>query len=398
MRIPIALHALALAAIAAGPSLAQDAKPEEAKPAERRVEAIYKIGVEPNGQPAEIQVFKYPDANSAAGQGINYLQMMGGVQNQAVVQWQNAAQDWQRFGSRGLDGVGADLTPADDAVRAQLKLTEGQGLVVTGVADGGPAAKAGLKVNDILLTLDEKPLARAEDLLGHLKNVSLTHPEKTKIALRLLRDGTPTRIFVKPEVRVILGSANEPQPSYFIGTPANPIDETLRVHLGLPEGHGLVVSNEPEKGSPAVKAGIKKNDILLSFDGQLLKDVETLRAQIQAAGPKSAKVEVIRAGKPLTVDVTPEPRKASDHVSVNVGSQAVFDYVPYVNRAFDVNQLLLRRVDPTNGKLVEVAIGSDAPAPADLSKKIDDLTAQVQALTKAVEELRKSARPTGEGK
>jgi membrane-associated protease RseP (regulator of RpoE activity) len=396
MRIPIALHALTLATMAAGSSMAQDAKPEEAKPAETRAEVIRKLHIEPIGKPAEVQVFKYPETINTAIQGVNYLQSMGGGQNQAAVEWQNALQDWQRLSGRGLDGVGADLTPADDAVRSQLKLSEGQGLVVTGVIDGGPAARAGLKVNDILLILDEKPLAKAEDLLGHLKNCSLTHPEKTKLGLHLLRDGKPMTITVKPEVRVVLGSVAEPKPSYFIGTPANPIDETLRVHLGLPEGHGLIVSEAPEAGTPAAKAGIQKNDILLSFNGQLLKDVETLRSSIQAVGEKPAKVEVIRAGKPVTVSVTPEPRKGSQEFVTSLEQMVVSSQRQSGVQVIQDSPYLLR-LDGANGQPQAILNPTAYAASADLSKKIDDLTAQVQALTKAVEELRKSAR-TGEGK
>ena len=42
--------------------------------------------------------------------------------------------------------------------------------------------------------------------------------------------------------------------------------------------------------------------------------------------------------------------------------------------------------------------GSAQPAPADLSKKLDELTAQVQALTKAVEGLKASQSQGGEKK
>ena len=426
MKIPIALHSLALAAMAAGPSVAQDAKPEGAKPAERRVEAIRKLDVEPIVKPADIQVFTYPDANTSTALGISYLQTMDGARDQAVTEWHTALQDWQRLGSRGLDGVGADLTPADDAVRAQLKLPEGQGLVVTSVADGGPAAKAGLKANDILLTLDGKPLAKPEDLLSGLaaihsagkavvdaviaggmkpKNAGGPVVEKLdRVPLVLIRDGKALTITVKPEVRVVLGSVVEPRPSYFIGTPANPIDETLRVHLGLAQGHGLVVSETPEAGSPAARAEIRKNDILLSFNGQLLKDVETLRAEIQSVGPKPAKVEVVRAGKPLTLSVTPEPRKVSEEV-VNSIDQMLRSMSGQPAPGVPVMQDLpvlgrLYRIDGANGQPQAILnpTAYAAVAPADLSRKIDDLTAQVQALTRAVDELRKTPNPNGYAK
>ena len=63
-------------------------------------------------------------------------------------------------GTPDANGLGATLEQADRAVRAQLGLPDDRGLVVWSLAPDGPAARAGLQVNDILLTLDGKPLDR----------------------------------------------------------------------------------------------------------------------------------------------------------------------------------------------------------------------------------------------
>src|SRR3954468_7632634 len=49
--------------------------------------------------------------------------------------------------------LGATLQPISDALRAQLALPAGEGLLVASLRSDGPSAQAGLKQNDILLAL-----------------------------------------------------------------------------------------------------------------------------------------------------------------------------------------------------------------------------------------------------
>ncbi|MCE9603603.1 MAG: PDZ domain-containing protein [Planctomycetia bacterium] len=53
--------------------------------------------------------------------------------------------------------IGAMCVPADPTLRAQLGLADGVGLVVVRVMPESPADKAGLKVHDVLATIEGKP-------------------------------------------------------------------------------------------------------------------------------------------------------------------------------------------------------------------------------------------------
>jgi hypothetical protein len=59
-------------------------------------------------------------------------------------------------------GVGAD--EADEALAAQLQLQNGEGLVVTFVSSNSPAAKAGIKKNDVLVKFDDQVLVHPAQL------------------------------------------------------------------------------------------------------------------------------------------------------------------------------------------------------------------------------------------
>ncbi len=91
-------------------------------------------------------------------------------------------------------GVGCQTVPA--AIRAQLDLPQGQGLFVEQVVADGPAAKAGIKEYDILLTADEASLAEPSDLV---KAVDAAHDKS--VSLQLLRGGKAQTVAVTPSER-----------------------------------------------------------------------------------------------------------------------------------------------------------------------------------------------------
>jgi hypothetical protein len=61
---------------------------------------------------------------------------------------------------------GARLVPVDDAMRAQLDLPEGQGVVVTRVAPDSAADALGLRKSDILLEIDGKKITSPDAAKG----------------------------------------------------------------------------------------------------------------------------------------------------------------------------------------------------------------------------------------
>lgn len=66
----------------------------------------------------------------------------------------------------GQGRLGIRVDRPSDALAEQLDLPKGQGLVITDVVAGSAAEKAGLKANDILLSLDGKTIANDADALA----------------------------------------------------------------------------------------------------------------------------------------------------------------------------------------------------------------------------------------
>jgi hypothetical protein len=92
--------------------------------------------------------------------------------------------------------IGVEGSSADEALRAQLQLPEGQGVVLSQVIADSPAAKAGLRIHDVLLSVDGKPLGQLNDLADVIKE------NKGKLlTIKLVRTAKRISIEVTPEKR-----------------------------------------------------------------------------------------------------------------------------------------------------------------------------------------------------
>ena len=80
--------------------------------------------------------------------------------------------------------VGVTLAPADDTLRAQLRLASGEGLVVTDVIADGPAAKAGVKKHDVLTLLDGKRLTTVDAINSQVQSI-----KDRKVTVVFIRGG-----------------------------------------------------------------------------------------------------------------------------------------------------------------------------------------------------------------
>jgi hypothetical protein len=94
-----------------------------------------------------------------------------------------------------------------------------------------------------------------------------------------------------------------------------PLPKVLDLQLSL-KGEGVLVGRVESEG-PAAKAGIQEDDIVLAVGEQPVKGPADLMKAVDASEGKELSLKVLRAGKPVTVSVTPEKRAYElmyDHV------------------------------------------------------------------------------------
>ncbi|HEY4212956.1 MAG TPA: trypsin-like peptidase domain-containing protein [Steroidobacteraceae bacterium] len=92
--------------------------------------------------------------------------------------------------ARGYLGLALQPVELPDRVAEDLELKGARGLLIAAVEKGGPGESAGLYVGDILISLDGRPCARAEDALVALGSMVAG---KT-VAVGAIRGGQPVEV------------------------------------------------------------------------------------------------------------------------------------------------------------------------------------------------------------
>ena len=102
--------------------------------------------------------------------------------------------------------------------------------------------------------------------------------------------------------------------------------------LNLHSGHIVLapVIGDVVKGSAAEAAGIKFGDRVTAIDGTAINDFEQLPEIISVSGGQTLKLDIIRAGKPLSVWVKPQTMKIRDALG-DMSSSVVIGVRPSPN-------------------------------------------------------------------
>jgi serine protease Do len=100
----------------------------------------------------------------------------------------------------------------------------------------------------------------------------------------------------------------------WIGVGIQQVTPELAQSFGLKDRKGALISSVNE-GDPADRAGIKSGDIIISFDGKEIDEMNDLPRIVAATPPKkTVKVEIIRDGKASVLTLRVAKKKGDDEV------------------------------------------------------------------------------------
>jgi hypothetical protein len=119
---------------------------------------------------------------------------------------------------------------------------------------------------------------------------------------------SPSRL--EPRLELIGDTAaikSLPASSYWLGIWCSPVPNALRLQLELPAKQGVLVEGVAPD-SPAAKAGLARYDVLLRAGEKPLAEPPDLVKAVEAAKGGKLKLELLRGGKPKTIEIAPEKR------------------------------------------------------------------------------------------
>jgi serine protease Do/serine protease DegQ len=174
---------------------------------------------------------------------------------------------------RGRLGVSAqDLTPQ---IAEALGVDVMQGAVVSQVDPRSAAEQAGLRVGDVVVAVDGRPI----DDSGDLRNAVGLVPIGDTLNLTLLRSGKTESLEVKITQAVAGIAAEEKGLSLLAGSYL----QDFRQGTGSGPVGGVLVA-EVRQGSQAWRVGLRARDIILGVNRQRIDSVAGLRAAVEKAG------------------------------------------------------------------------------------------------------------------
>jgi Do/DeqQ family serine protease len=173
---------------------------------------------------------------------------------------QNVMKQLIEFGSiqRGRIGIqGQDLTPE---LAKAFGLTSGRGAVVAQVVPESPAAKAGIKSEDIILEANGREVQNFQQLRNTIGLMRVGQ----QVDLKIMREGKLRNVTVvigKDQADVAAGNDLHPA---LAGATFGPLDEAAAKNANT---KGILVQKVDPR-SAAARAGLRPNDIIIAVNRQ----------------------------------------------------------------------------------------------------------------------------------
>ncbi|MGD0886097.1 MAG: DegQ family serine endoprotease [Thermodesulfovibrionales bacterium] len=127
----------------------------------------------------------------------------------------------------------------------------------------------------------------------------------------------------------------------WLGVTMQPITPDLAKQFNLKEDKGALVGDVTEE-SPAAKAGIRRGDVIIEYNGKEVDEPSNLRNMIANTPPnKDIPLKVLRDGKPMTIRVTirespAELQKASGKFDNQLTGVHVRNITPDIRKHLDL--------------------------------------------------------------
>ena len=106
----------------------------------------------------------------------------------------------------------------------------------------------------------------------------------------------------------------------YLGASIKSLDEGVAHAFKVPDTSGAIIE-DATAGGPAARAGLKNGDVVRKYNGQPVADSGQLVAMVTDTNPgTTVKLDILRDGQPMTIQVTLGERPADLNVHAGLGS------------------------------------------------------------------------------
>ena len=177
--------------------------------------------------------------------------------------------------------MGVEIGRVDEDLAKTYGLKDAKGAVVSNVTPDSPAEKAGLKPEDVIVSVDGKEVTDNSFLSRYIAG----KPPGTAVRLSVLRESAEKAVSVTlgtfPEHAEDTEQAEEKKGQ--LGMKVRTLTPALAEQIGVPRTTRGVVILETEAGEAADDAGLARGDVIVSVNGVRVEDTDVFEAEIEKA-------------------------------------------------------------------------------------------------------------------
>lgn len=234
--------------------------------------------------------------------------------------------------------LGVDLADVDQDKAQQLKLKDVRGAVITLIDHDAPAGKIGLKVNDVVISLNGQAVEGAEQLKRMLREI----PAGRKVSMEISRDGNIQTVAVELADRAVMehdvwdkmdkedgdlispvpgtgfiggnGDTTAPPgfhvpffgPSLKVGALVEPLTAQMAAALGV---NGGLMVKQVERKSEAANAGLRALDVILKVGADPINTSADWERALRSNVGKQVQVTILREKKQQTLSLQVDSKR-----------------------------------------------------------------------------------------